>query len=167
MTIEPKRQTARAVTDGDTVLASVDIPLPPERAFRALTTAEIEDWWGSPDKYRMIDWTADLTVGGSWRVIVLNADGTRLPASGVFLKIDAPRKIVLTRRYDWDFPLLGRRETTVTYRFDLISTGTRVTVRQDGFSGLTQPAEQHALGWERVRGWLDDHAARTPQSART
>ena len=74
---------------------------------------------------------------------------------GEFLEIDAPRKIVFTRKYEWEFPQLGRRETTVTYRFDPIATGTRVTVRHDGFDGLSGPADQHAEGWERVLGWLD------------
>ena len=33
---------ARAVTDGNTILATVDITAPPERVFRALTTIEAE-----------------------------------------------------------------------------------------------------------------------------
>ena len=71
--------------------------------------------------------------------------------------------------YDCDVLVIGGGIVGLSTAYALTRTapGTRVTVRQDGFSGLTQPAEQHALGWERVRGWLDDHAARTPQRART
>jgi uncharacterized protein YndB with AHSA1/START domain len=143
----------RAVTDGDTVLATVDIAAPPERILRALTSDDVETWWGSPDTYRMTDWTSDLRVGGRWRVNVRTAEGAIFPASGRFLEIAAPHSIVQTRVYDWDHPLLGRRETTVTYFCDPIATGTRLTVRHDGF-GLRAPAEEHAVGWERVLAWL-------------
>jgi uncharacterized protein YndB with AHSA1/START domain len=88
-----------------------------------------------------------------------------MPAGGEFIEIDAPRKIVFTRKYGWDFPVLGRRVTTVTYRFDPIPTGTRVTVRHDGFAGLPEPAEQHATGWERVLAWLEAYENAATESA--
>jgi hypothetical protein len=51
----------------------------------------------------------------------------------------------------------GQAETAVTYRFDPIATGTRVTVRNHGFTGRGEAAEEHARGWERVLGWLAAH----------
>ena len=155
MTTTSKKREARAVTDGVTILATVDVDMPPDRVFRALNTDEVEHWWGSADTYRMTEWRSDLRVGGRWSVVVRGADGSTLPAGGEFLEIDAPRKIVFTRKYEWEFPQLGRRETTVTYHFDPIATGTRITVRHDGFDGLSGPADQHAEGWERVLGWLE------------
>jgi uncharacterized protein YndB with AHSA1/START domain len=152
-----KRRIARAVADGDTVLATVDVATPPERVFRALTTDELEGWWGSADTYRMTEWIADLRVGGRWSVLVRAADGQTFPATGEFLEIDAPRKVVQKRKYEWNHPLLGRRATTVTYRFEPIPPGTRVTVRHEGFAGLSEAADEHAMGWERVLGWLDAH----------
>jgi uncharacterized protein YndB with AHSA1/START domain len=149
-----QRLAAVAITGGDTVLATADVARPPERVIRALTTDEVERWWGSADTYRMAGWTADVRVGGRWSVAPRTADGRTLPAGGVFLEIDAPRRVVQTRRYEWDHPRLGRRETTVTYRLDPTTTGTRVTVRHDGFAGRSDAADEHAKGWERVLGWL-------------
>lgn len=151
---ELRRRRPHALTDGDTVLAAADVPASPERAFRALTTAEVERWWGSAGGYRMTAWSADLRAGGRWSVVPQTADGRTMPASGKFLEIDAPHKVVQTRMYDWDHPRLGRRETTVTYRFDPVAAATRVTVRHDGFAGLTDAAEEHRDGWERVLGEL-------------
>ncbi|HEX4807656.1 MAG TPA: SRPBCC domain-containing protein [Bryobacteraceae bacterium] len=145
---------ARAVTDGDTILATADITASPERVFRALTTEEAERWWGSPDIYRVTDWQADVRVGGLWSLIVRRPDGGIFPASGEFLAVNAPGKIVQTRKYNWDCPELGRRDTTVTYRLDPIATGTRMTVRHDGFVGLRESADEHAAGWERFLNWL-------------
>jgi uncharacterized protein YndB with AHSA1/START domain len=88
------------VTDGETVLATADIAMTPERVFRALNTDEVESWWGSEDTYHMTNWAADLRVGGRWSVIPRTADGSTTPASGQFLEIEGPRKIVLTRKYD-------------------------------------------------------------------
>ena len=144
----------RAVTDGDTILATVDLFAMPERVFRALTTQETELWWGSPDTYRVTDWKADLIAGGLWSLVVRRPDGNIFPASGKFLEVATPGKIVQTRKYDWDFPVLGRRDTTVTYHLDPIAQGTRITVRHDGFAGLREPADEHAAGWERLLSWL-------------
>jgi uncharacterized protein YndB with AHSA1/START domain len=51
----------RAVADvgGGTIIATAEISAPPERVFAALTTKEVEQWWGHPDFYRQTDWKAD------------------------------------------------------------------------------------------------------------
>jgi uncharacterized protein YndB with AHSA1/START domain len=59
---ESKAPNARALTDGEVILATVDLGMPPERVFRALTTDEVEKWWGSTRTYRVTDWTAELRV---------------------------------------------------------------------------------------------------------
>ncbi|MCT2575935.1 MULTISPECIES: SRPBCC family protein [unclassified Mesorhizobium] len=105
----------------------------------------------------MIGWAADLRVGGSWRVIVRTADGRTLPASGSFLEIETGRRVVQTRRYDWDHPTLGCHETTVAYLLEPTSAGTRLTVCHGGFAGFPDAAAEHAEGWARVLGWLQAH----------
>ncbi|HVV55439.1 MAG TPA: SRPBCC domain-containing protein [Mucilaginibacter sp.] len=144
----------RAITDGETILATADIPATPEELYRALTTKEMETWWGAPDVYTIGDWTADLRVGGPWTLNVILPDGNALPASGEFLELAPPNKFVLTRRYDWDAPILGRKVTTVAYLLDAIEGGTRVTIRHDGFKGCAPAAYEHAYGWERLLAWL-------------
>jgi quinol monooxygenase YgiN len=82
----------------------------------------------------------------------------RLARYGPVLQIDAPHKFVQTRRYEWDHPTLGRRDTTVAYCLDPIETGTRVTIRHDGFGGVREAADEHTAGWERFLGWLQAYA---------
>lgn len=145
-----------AVADGGggTIIATAEVAVPPERVFRALTTNEVERWWGHAGFYRQTGWTADLRVCGQWSATVRLADGNNVSGSGEFLEIDAPRKIVMTRRFD-KHPLLSTRETTITYRLDPIVTGTRVTVRDEGYVGRSEAAYGNAEHWERVLGWLD------------
>jgi uncharacterized protein YndB with AHSA1/START domain len=60
----------RAVADagGGTIIAVAEIPAPPERVYQALTTDEVERWWGHPDYYCQTAWKSDLRVCGQWSV---------------------------------------------------------------------------------------------------
>jgi hypothetical protein len=55
----------------------------------------------------------------------------------------------ITRKFE-KHPLLGTRHTTMTDRLDSIATGTRITVRDEGFIGRSEADSGNA----RVLGWL-------------
>jgi len=149
----------RAVADGGggTIICVADIDATPEQIFRALTTDEVEKWWQHPDYYRQKEWKADLRVCGQWSVAVKFANG--IPdnhATGEFAELDAPHRIVMTRKFE-AHPLQEQRETTVTYRLDPTSAGTRLTMREEGYIGRSATAFGNAEHWERVLGWLDNY----------
>jgi len=159
MPTEAKMQP-RAVADagrGD-IIAVADIDAPPERVFRALTSDELVRWWKNPGLYRTAEFKADVRVRGEWSQVVRLDDGNTVVGSGEFAEIDFPRKVVMTRRFD-KHPFLGSRETTLTYRFEPIAAGTRVTVRDEGFIGRSEAAYGNAEIWEKVLGWLDHYLA--------
>ncbi|ESY90148.1 MULTISPECIES: SRPBCC domain-containing protein [unclassified Mesorhizobium] len=85
------------------------------------------------------------------------AGGRDLPASGEFLEIETPRRIVQTWAYGRDHPTLGRRQTRVAWLLEPIADGTRVTICHAGFGGLREAAAEHAKGWARVLAWLQAH----------
>jgi uncharacterized protein YndB with AHSA1/START domain/uncharacterized protein YciI len=154
-------KTARAIADlsAGTILASVEIAAPIERVFRALTSPEeIVRWWGSPDSYRTTEWTSDMRPGGKWRARGVGDQGP-FTVGGEFIEVDPPRKLVQTWQPDWD----GGHVTTITYRLDATATGTRVTVRHEGFGDRADSCAGHTAGWEQVLGWLAGHAA--PEAA--
>jgi uncharacterized protein YndB with AHSA1/START domain len=150
----------RAVADGGggTIIATAQVEASPERVFQALTTDEVERWWGHPELYRSTGWKADLRVRGGWSVTVRLVDGTTNVGSGEFAEIDVPRKLVMTRRFE-KHPLQGTRETTITYRLDRVDGGTLVTVRDEGFVGRSEAAYGNAEHWERVLAWLAAYLA--------
>jgi len=150
---------AQAITDGETVLAAIEVAASPARAFEAMTSAEVEKWWGEPDLYRFTNWRSDLRVGGRWQVDVRLPDGSTCPAGGEYLIVQAPLRVTLTRRYDWDHPTLGRRVTRVTYRFEPVEHRTQVIVRQDEL-GSPAAAREHAAGWARTLNLLQAYLAR-------
>jgi uncharacterized protein YndB with AHSA1/START domain len=141
------------------LLATIDIAAPPERVFRAVTSEELTRWWGSDDTYRTTAWTGDVRVGGTWRTDGVGADGQRFSVEGEFLVVEPPQKLVQTWRYDWD-PQAST--TTITWRFDAIEGGTRVTVRHEGFGEAHAACADHASGWERVLGWLSQNVEVRP-----
>jgi uncharacterized protein YndB with AHSA1/START domain len=158
-----ERLLPRAVADarGGMILAVADVSGPPERAFRALTTDEVERWWRMPGVYRQKNWSADLRVCGPWSVDVEQASGDVVHADGEFCELDFPHKLVMTRRFH-GHPFLGSRETTITYRFEPSPHGTRITVRDEGFLGRPEAAYGNAPIWEKVLGWLDAYLAGAP-----
>ncbi len=155
------KKPPKAAVDGAAgiLVANAEVAGTPEQAFRALMTNEVETWWAIPGVYSLKDWSADLRPQGRWRVTVELHDGKRLDEWGEICEVEAPSKIVLTRRFGAN-PLLGERETTLTYRFEPTSRGTLVTVREEGFLGRPAAAYGNAENWEKVLSWLDEYLNR-------
>lgn len=155
-----KTRQARSIADvaAGSILARVEIAVPPERVFRALTTEEVTKWWGSADLYRTTAFQIDLRAGGTWRSDGLGADGQPFHVGGKVLELDPPRKLVMTWEPSWEEGL----PTTLSYLLDATETGTRVTVRHTGFGTRFASCESHGNGWERVLGWLTKHVAPEP-----
>jgi uncharacterized protein YndB with AHSA1/START domain len=124
------KKAPKAVADGAAgmLLDLAEISGTPDQVFRALMTDEVERWWTIPGVYRLRDWKADLQRQGHWSVTVELRDGKQLNEWGEFCEIDAPRKIVMTRRFGAN-PLLGERETTLTYRLEPSPHGTLLTLK--------------------------------------
>jgi len=93
--------------------------------------------------------TADVMAAPEevFRVVTTEADhgwaDSGITAEGAVMEIDPPRMIVQKLRE-------GIEETTVTLSLAPISSGTRVTVRHEGFSGNRTLAEEYAQCWEKA-----------------
>jgi hypothetical protein len=62
-----------------------------------------------------------------------STDGRQLNEWGEFCEVHVPNKIVMTRRLGAN-PLLGERETTLTYRLEPSPHGTPVTLLEEDSS---------------------------------
>jgi uncharacterized protein YndB with AHSA1/START domain/uncharacterized protein YciI len=151
-----KRSPATAVADvtEGVVLARIEIAVPPDRVFRALTTEELTRWWGADDLYRTTKFSIDLRPGGRWRTDGRGTDGSDFHVEGEVLEVDPPRRLVQTWKPSWE----PGPATTITYTLDAVDGGTRVTVRHSGFTSGAS-CDSHADGWTRVLGWLGGHFA--------
>ena len=112
--MKAKSSSARSIADvaQGTILARIDIAVPPERVFRALTSEELSKWWGSADQYRVTAFQIELRPGGAWRSDGVGADGTPFHVGGKVLELDPPRKLVQTWEPSWE---ADAPPTTVAY----------------------------------------------------
>ena len=148
------KSEAHAVADAEQglVLATVDIAAPPERVFEALVRSEdVLRWWGHGGAYRTTEWEADVRPGGKWRAGGHMPDGRAYKVEGEFTEVAPPHRLGFTWKPDWDAP----NETRVTYRLEPLETGTRVTLRHEGFADRAAVCRSHGIGWQRVLGWLE------------
>jgi uncharacterized protein YndB with AHSA1/START domain len=141
---DAKNGRARAVADlaEGTILASVVVDASPERVYRALTSAEITDWWVRPGVFDTRQWKGDVRPGGRWRASGVGG-GKPYVLEGEFLEVDAPRLLVHT----WHPGGAPVAQTTVTYRVEPLGAGTRVTLRHSGFA-VRETCQNTATAWE-------------------
>jgi len=140
------------VVDG-TIVASVEVDAPPDEVFRAISSPEICEWWGSDDHYRVTNWVGDVRPGGAWTCEAKNANGTDVSVvRGEFITVDPPHLLVHTWCPSWE------NFAATTVRYDIVPTtrGSRVNVTHTGFTEAAA-SSGHANGWVRVLGWLREH----------
>lgn len=116
-----------------------------ERVYAAWTTPEIIRQWSAPRGMGIEDGEMDVSPGGRWRVVMLDPDGTRHEAFGVYRQVIPPEKLVYTHQWHHDGGP-ATPETTVTIEFVEEGTATRVVLTQEGF-GSAASRDGHAEGW--------------------
>jgi len=133
----------------------------PSIVFEAMTTADgVAAWWG-PDDLPVVRAEVDARVGGSYKVHFRTNDGRDHEASGEFLELVPPRRIVMS----WRWSLGGEPDEegrTSRLEIDLAptATGTELTLTHAGLASEVS-AESHAGGW----GGSLDKLVRHMQSA--
>jgi uncharacterized protein YndB with AHSA1/START domain len=130
------------MTDPDVLEVSVHIAAPPETVFPYFTDpARYVQWMGAGA-------TVDPVPGGEYRVLMRGG----VQASGVFLEVDPPRRVVFTWGWTDDHPVPpGTTRVVVTLRED--DGGTLVILRHHDLPGDEQRG-QHRTGWELYLGRL-------------
>jgi len=123
---------------------------PAELVFRAWTTPElVREWWGR-ESSPLVVCDIDLRVGGGWRYVTREPDGTELAWHGTYLEIDRPWRLVSTEVYE-GYPDGEARDTlTLTERdgTTLMSVNVLHSSREnrDGhLSSGMEPGMQHSL----------------------
>jgi uncharacterized protein YndB with AHSA1/START domain len=95
---------------------------PPELVYRACTDPDLlRRWWG-PRRLEVVECTADLRVGGTWRVVHRAPDGQEFVFGGRFLELDPPRRRVGT--FVWEGA--PEHEATETLELEAVEGGTMV-----------------------------------------
>jgi uncharacterized protein YndB with AHSA1/START domain len=119
----------------------------PSIVFEAMTTPEgVGGWWG-PDGGPVVRAEMDARVGGAYRIHFRTLDGLDHEASGEFLEVVAPRRIVMS----WSWSVGGELEergriSRVEIDLAPIEDGTELTFTHADLA--TEASEKsHAWGW--------------------
>jgi uncharacterized protein YndB with AHSA1/START domain len=117
----------RLVTDGDTrIIITRSLAAPPPLVFRAHTEPDlIRRWMLGPDGWTMPHCYSDPRPGGSFRFEWSNGQGQSFHATGEYLELSAPSRIVHFERMFLPDPT---PDSHVETRFDPDGGGTRLTM---------------------------------------
>lgn len=136
-----------------------DLPSPIDRVWRAWTLAdEVRRWW-SPAHFDVVECVVQAVIGGTLRIVLGEADGSRYVAAGRFLAVDRPRRLTFEQS-----PLdeRGRPVFTARYTVRLRERGgaTRLAIRlvvSDATPDAAAVLAGIEPGWEQVLDKLATH----------
>ena len=129
----------------------------PSIVFDAMTTAEGVAAWFGPDDLPVVRAEMDARVGGAYRVHFRTLDGRDHEASGEFLEVVPPRRIVMS--WSWAFggePEEGGRVSRVEIELRPIGDGTELTFTHAALSSEASE-RSHAGGWSGALDKLVRH----------
>ncbi len=125
-----------------------EIKAPRSRVFESWTKPELMQQWFAPGGMRVASASADLRVGGEYRVEIRGLDNAVYMASGVYRKIIPDQLLSFTWRGACD----SSKETLVTVEFSDCEYGTEIILKHERFDSA-EAAAKHQHGWT---GCLDN-----------
>ncbi len=123
-----------------------------EKVFAAWTKPEaLRRWWCPPGWYPQ-EIQIDLREGGRYRFSMRRENGGQvITAHGIFLNVEAPRRLIYTWNWEGIFPSM--RETRVVVDFHTDVMGTEMLLRQEDLS--MRVCAKHLSGWIDALDRLD------------
>jgi uncharacterized protein YndB with AHSA1/START domain len=146
------KASSQITADQDAIVGEVEVNVPPERVFRALTDpAQLIRWW-SDAACQTSAWEMDARLGGTWRFEASDPSGKTVvngvsvfKAYGEITAFDPPRVLAYTWLGNWhDHP---EQRSTARWELSATRTGTRVKVTHSGLAGQPVARKDYAGGW--------------------
>lgn len=126
------------------------IDAPRTRVFRAWTDPELlKRWWG-PHGMTTPQCTMQLWPGGLFSTLMCAPDGSEYPNQGVFLEIEAPRRIVFTDAFLPGWVPSAKAFMTAAIELEDVHGKTRYTARAWHWSAEGSRSHE-AMGFHQ--GW--------------
>ena len=120
------------------------IAAPPERVYAAWTDPALLDRWFCPNPALALDVTADVVVGGTYRVDM--GEG-RYVAEGTYTELVPPRIVAFTWKWTTSDDDAANPVTQVRVELEPTDDGTHLVLLHAGLADL-EDAQGHREGWE-------------------
>jgi uncharacterized protein YndB with AHSA1/START domain len=131
------------------------IKVPRARVFKSWTTPELMQQWFAPGGMRVANASADLRVGGEYRIEMHGVDDAVFVASGVYRKIVTDELLSFT----WGGACDSGNQTAVTIEFRDVEQGTELILTHEHFT-TAESAARHEHGWIGCLDSLEEFSRR-------
>ena len=125
------------------------------RVFKAWTDPEEIKIWGGPAEVSVPRFDCDFRVGGSFRMVMLKANGEEWVAKGIYREIKPPERIAYTWIWEEDTPA-EEIETFITVEFLDRGNETELVLTHEGLASA-ESAENHTGGWNSMLVKFENH----------
>jgi uncharacterized protein YndB with AHSA1/START domain len=131
-----------AVTTKPSLTLKRRLNAPPAKVYAAWTDpAQIKRWFG-PAPVEIVSTSADVRVGGRYRIVGRSPDGEEHDVGGAYREVVPNEKLVFT----WAWRSTPERESLVTVTLKADEGGTILTLTHEQF--FDEPArDRHRMGW--------------------
>lgn len=142
------------VTPGlDAIVSEIDIAVPPDRVFQALTDSKQLVRWFTDASCPVKFWHMDARKGGRYSYATekgkFEVNGvSEFECHGEILEIDPPRLLVYTWIGNWH--VNKQLRTIVRWELTPAGTGTHVKVTHSGLAHEAVAREDYRSGWPGV-----------------
>lgn len=128
-----------------------------ERVWQAFTEVSEVAQWSHPADMSTRDFTADVRVGGSFRLTMVKPDGEEYIGKGFYREITPPEKLVYTWTWEEDTPQ-EERETLLTIELRDLGDETELTLTHENLRSV-ESRDGHVQGWNEFLDNLGRHLA--------
>ncbi|HEY1662313.1 MAG TPA: SRPBCC domain-containing protein [Verrucomicrobiae bacterium] len=135
-----KNETAGKSSELKLTLSRV-VNAPCEMVYRAWSEPEQLAQWFCPQEAECKSVTADVCIGGAFRIHMLSPKGDHI-AVGKYLEVIPSKRL----RFTWQWEHYAMPESVVTVEFEDLDKTTRVTLTHTGLPDQEDVAE-HTHGW--------------------
>jgi uncharacterized protein YndB with AHSA1/START domain len=112
------------------IVTTREFDAPLELVFDVLTNPEHVRHWFAPFRDRVTECSIDLSVGGSYHIVIVTPDGTECSFRGTYLEVEPPIRTVATWLFE-GWPDAHAVETTELHEADGVTTLTMTLAFRD------------------------------------
>jgi uncharacterized protein YndB with AHSA1/START domain len=132
---------------------------PRDLVWKAYTDPDlVSKWWGLRDSTTIVD-KMEVKVGGVWRYIQKEADGSEYAFNGIYKEVKAPERLT----YTFEFEPMAGHITTDTLTFEELPGGkTKITARTtfdtlEDLEGMLQSGMEDGAteSWDQLEELLE------------
>jgi uncharacterized protein YndB with AHSA1/START domain len=117
---------------------------------------QVSQWMAPGDDFGPTEATADVRVGGSYRIVMRGPDGELHRVGGVYQEVVPNRRLV----YSWAWESTPERVSRVTVEFRPSSgESTELVLTHDRFFD-TEARDKHGHGWQGCLGRFERYLSR-------